>query len=381
MDNSLSTENPQALSSSPEVEGKQPLAHCQQAADNRQQSTDNQPQSTDNRQQATDTTKGILIVALGATEYGNMAANLAASIRFSDPDVPIHLVHTDSSISHLAEVHRALFSSMAVCPPEYYTRYQKQDTSDEQLSSLAPPTTDNATSIPLGQATGNRQQATEYIKAKTHIYELTPYDETLFLDADMLLLPTGPVSQTIAQLSAACDFTIENRGYADLSLPDGELDPAYCMWCSIVDVKHHYQTAGRFYNMHSEFIFFKKTDRNKAYFDTVREVYDTRPVAWTTFDGAVPDEYAYEIAAAITEMRPHAEPYVAIHWHGIDPTAKWNEEVIKKYIGFSLGGNIIPAWIQRKLNAYLQLYRTGLRLPYLFRVGPKKQWSKHRKKM
>jgi hypothetical protein len=183
----------------------------------------------------------------------------------------------------------------------------------------------------------------------------------------------------MAELSAACDYTIENRGYADLSLPDAQLDPHYCTWANILDVKQHYQTTGRFYHLHSEFIFFKKNERNAAFFATVREVYDTRPVAWQVFDGGVPDEYAYDIATAITGHYPHRDDYIAIYWHGMDERRDWNKYILHDYIGFSLGGNYIPSWLLPKINAYRELARQKLRLPYLFNVPPKKQWNERRR--
>ena len=294
-------------------------------------------------------TRGILLIALGAPEYGWMAANLAASIRYHDREIAIHLVHSDSSVAHFTASHCGLFTSMELCPIGYYTRAGAM--------------------------------ATEYIKAKTHIYDLTPFDETLFLDVDMYILPHTHMSTVMSELSAICDYTIENRGYIDLSLPDDQLDKNYSTWANILDVKHHYKTTGRFYHLHSEFIFFKKNEANKKFFETVREVYDTRPVAWVVFDGAVPDEYAFDIATCITGHYPHRDDYIAIYWHGMDGRQDWNKKVVKNYIGFSLGGNYIPDWLISKVNTYKQLYRTSLRLPHLFNVAPKRRWNAKRKVM
>jgi hypothetical protein len=311
--------------------------------------------------------RGILLIALGAPEYGYMAANLAASIRYGDPDIPIHLVHTERSVSHLTDAHRALFTSFSEWPVEYYTR----GTKGEERGAM-----------PVSQSHVPRPSPPiEYIKVKTHIYDLTPYEETLFLDVDMYILPTTHLSAVMSQLSCVCHYTIENRGYADLGLPDHQLDPQYSTWVNILDVKKHYKTVGRFYHLHSEFIFFKKNEKNKKFFDMVREVYDTRPVPWTVFDGAVPDEYAYDIATCITGHYPHQDQYIAIYWHGMDGRKDWNKEVVRNYIGFSLGGNFIPEWITSKVNAYKQLFRKSLKLPHLFNVPPKRRWNVKRRVM
>jgi hypothetical protein len=117
------------------------------------------------------------------------------------------------------------------------------------------------------------------------------------------------------------------------------------------------------------------------FFDTVSEVYDTRPLRWQEFDGGVPDEYAFDIATALMAHYPHQDPYIAIYWHGMDGRRDWNKDVIRHYIGFSLGGNFIPEWLTQKMTAYKQLYKKKLGLPNLFNVGPKRRWNVKRRGM
>src|SRR5690349_4651451 len=105
--------------------------------------------------------KGIVLIALGNAHYGRMAANTAASIRHSDPDVNIHLVYTGGAISHLSDKHKVLFTSMAPCPQHCYTQ----------------------------------QGAVNYLKAKTHIWELSPYEETILIDVDLLIFGQNRVSK------------------------------------------------------------------------------------------------------------------------------------------------------------------------------------------
>lgn len=209
------------------------------------------------------------------------------------------------------------------------------------------------------------------------MYDLTPYDETLFLDADMYILPHVNMSDVLTELSEACDWTIENRGFEDLSKPDDKIRADWSTWCNVLEVKKHFKTQGRFYHLHSEFVFFKKNAKNKKFFDKVREIYDSRPIKWTNFDGGVPDEYAFDIAVCTTGRHPHKEKFIKIYWHGMDGHKDWNKDVIKNYIGFSLGGNYKPEWIQNKENAYKALFRQVLKL-HTFNVPPKKQWNKNR---
>ena len=98
--------------------------------------------------------KGILILAIGHPYYGRMAAALAATIKTTGTGIPIHLAYTESAISHLTEKEIALFSSKSIINDKY------------------------CTPVP--------------IRSKMFIYQLSPFDETLYLDADLLLFQKMP---------------------------------------------------------------------------------------------------------------------------------------------------------------------------------------------
>lgn len=289
-------------------------------------------------------TRGILLIGLGDPNYGNMATNLAATIRVSDPDIPIHLVWHGRSIGHLSDKHKALFTSMSECPEEAITYDGK----------------------------------IEYIGAKTWMYDLSPFDETLFLDADIFSIPKIPVAPLLDKLSDACDFTIQNRGYANLSKPDSELNPNYATWCNILEVKKHFKTEGRFYHLHSEFVFFKKNAGNKKFFQKVKQIYKSRPIPWQVFDGGVPDEYAFDIAMAITGHYPHEDNALWVYWHAMrSKQLAWNS-IVDQYGFVSLGGKDIPPFYIAKGNLYMDYCRRALDLPCLFPILPKRNWNKKR---
>ena len=310
------------------------------------------------------TKPGIILIALGSPQYGRYAANLAASIRWNDPTLPIHLVHTEESISHLTAEHRALFTSLAICPPEAYV-----------FPATSQPTTANPT---------------QFIRAKTWMYELSPFEETLFLDVDTLILPHNSMTKFIAELSSHCDFTIENRGYADMASPKSLKN--YSVWCDVEALRQHCLNDPssplrkdpkdrRYYNLHSELVFFKKTKKNKTFFDKVKEVYDHPPVIATKFDTGLPDEFAFSVAMMLLRHYPHQEHYVRIYWHLMENKHDWYSHVTKNFIGFSLGGNVVSPNIRARVKAYTNLFRQSLRLPYLFTIHHKKQWNKNREKV
>jgi hypothetical protein len=286
----------------------------------------------------TTTTRGVLLLALGSPHYGRMAATLAASLRASDADVTIHLVYAGQALSHLTDTHLALFSSVAACPPAYYHRGDKQT----------------------------------YFKAKTCIYELSPFEETLFLDVDMIWFRVRAVGALIDQLAAAGDFAFQHRGYVDLA---GTLADETSFWCNVNEVKQAYQlTVGRYYNLHSEFVFFKKTPVNAAFFNTVQQVYDAPRCAMKLFAGDMADEAAFSIAMAITSYYPDSESYLPVYWHGLEQRMS-TPDMIAQYYAMSMGGSTAPTWVIERYRALAQGAAYALGIPRLFGYLPKRQWE------
>lgn len=295
--------------------------------------------------------KGILLLALGNPQYGKMAANLAASIRFSDTKTPIHLVYSGNSISQISEEHKKLFNSFSECPAEYYTKNGK----------------------------------TTYLKAKTFAYDLSPFKTTILMDVDLVLFGESKMSELFDTLKNV-DFTFQNRGHFDLSKP--VVDEHYSMWCNIKQVKEAYNTTGRYYSFASEFIYFKKNEANKAYFDLVKEVFDSPKVSGAiyangkkiadNFGGDIPDELAFSVASAIQGRYPHKENYVNIHWFAADKKLS-SSEIISQYYGLSIGGNNIPDHVMSKYSNICQFYSKKLGLPCSYKIQNKRQFLPERK--
>jgi len=95
--------------------------------------------------------RGIMLVATGHPYYGNMAYNLAISIK-SVEDISIAVVFTGASLSHLSASQVAIFDHKIEAPDDYRTGFG----------------------------------------VKLHLDQLTPYDQTLCLDVDMLWLSRKP---------------------------------------------------------------------------------------------------------------------------------------------------------------------------------------------
>lgn len=64
-------------------------------------------------------TKGVVICAWSHPFYGNYAAQLAASIKYTT-DLPVTLLYTPSAVTHFTDVHKSFFSQMIEIPNECF---------------------------------------------------------------------------------------------------------------------------------------------------------------------------------------------------------------------------------------------------------------------
>lgn len=289
--------------------------------------------------------RGVLLIAVGSPEYGKMAANAAASIRFSDREVNIHLVYTPSSITHLTDKHKALFSSMSECPTEYLTKNGKAN----------------------------------FIKPKAYAYLLTPFDETLMLDVDLLMFGGKPISKLMDELSPL-DFTAQCRGFYNYDTK--KTTGKYTHWCDVEKAKFEYGLSGKIYQLSSEVVWFRKTEKVMEMLGFARDIFD-RPLvdSEVVFSGDLPDEMGLNIAACKFGFAPRKDEDVFIYWEFQDKGKEIWSDVIKTYYGFSAGGNNIQPSALAKYSNMAKAHANALRLPYHFNIFPKKKWDANRRKL
>lgn len=274
--------------------------------------------------------RGVLLIALGHPLYGKLAYTLAQSLKFTSPELKIHLVFTQSSISHLSASQIDIFDSMQDAPHDCYHR------------------------------NGNL----EYIKAKTWMYQLSPFDTTIFLDVDMIWLPKKSINNLFDELKEL-DYTIQNRDYADLG--SKSLNPGYSQWANVVEIKKAYGfTQGRYYSLHSEFVYFKKSKQNKKFFDEWIKQYDNLKVNHTVFANGIPDELPLAIASVIHEKYPHQDAYLPIYWERAEKKNMPRAEMFNSFYGYSIGGNRITQQQELTYNDLAQFYanKSGQRIVF-----------------
>lgn len=259
-------------------------------------------------------TKGILIIGAGHRNYGKMAVALAASIRMVDKDVNICLAYTDSAITHLTDEELSLFTDRVKIPKKYYTL-------------------------------GANKQA--FIKIKVFMDKLSPYDETLFLDADQVWLWKDTPTNVMAQLEQH-DFVMENSGYIGF---DNYIYPASENWCDMKEVQEGYGfTDERFYKVHSEFVWFKRTEDISTFFDVVRENYSNPKVKPKEFAGAYPDEFAFAIAISQLKRYP-IDNYTPTFWYPREKKDVHLHQIADTYKTLSIGGSFVDDASKKNYNA------------------------------
>lgn len=277
--------------------------------------------------------KGILLIAAGHYNYGKMAATLAATLKATDKNIPVHLAYTDNAIKYLTEDEKTLFDSMSIIPPEYY--------------------------IFNGQ--------TKYIRCKMFMYQLSPFKSTIFLDVDMVWL-SRPVSELFNQLQDI-DLTFSNHGSENKT----------SIWADVSKVKKAYNVESeRFYNLHSEFVYFRKSMQVNKFFKVAQKVYDKLKVPATVFAGAVPDELPFCIACMLLKLYPHADNFHPVLWHNTKSVYLMPHQIAKQYYAISMGGNQNPSFFKTNYNLVASAAYSKLKLRNSYQWLDKKKFLAER---
>ena len=241
---------------------------------------------------------GILIIAVGHPQYARMAENLARSIRFQS-DIPICLAWGGKSISALNGNSFKYFDEMIEMPKDFYHTWHD-----------------------------------EYLRPKVNLDQITPFKETLYLDADMIWLPWkhAKIDLLFEQLKDV-DFAMPYRSSCGLSNPKkGGSD-----WCDLNELKHKYKFNDEtYYNVSSEIMWFKKKDIIRK----ARKHYDTLKVNLTHHLGnSIPDELPYSIALMEKELKPNPfDSWRPVYWENVEVKNPLPGQKIENFYAFSMGG-------------------------------------------
>lgn len=255
---------------------------------------------------------GVLLIALGHENYYRMAVNLAASLRYNAPDIDIHLI-TDR-----IDIDERLFTSFN-------------------------------TLIELGL---------NPFACKTNLYDLSPFDKTLFLDVDMIWLPDRNPMNLFKEL--------EGKAFTIMNAMKGEA----CIWADPEDVrKESGNTTDPIRIFYSELIYFERTEQTEAFFDEVKNVYQTTTITNRKFAGGMADELAYIIASLKLGVHPHMDDWQPVYWFFRNKKHAHLQpyQLKNNYYAYSIGGNNLPVYVKAHYNNLAAFYgkAAGVAKPYL----------------
>jgi len=278
------------------------------------------------------TDSGILIFALGHPYFGRYAFNLAVTIKAVE-NIAIALVHDSTSITHLDEQQLAIF--------------------DQLIPSDLPAN----------------------CGAKLHAYDLSPFDKTLVLDADMLWLPLHKPSELFDQLSGI-EFTGITEGSTDKPSSN------YFFWASVEEIRDKYKLDGVIYQWRTEVMYFEKSEKIKKIFSEAISINKNHGLSKVKeFAEGVPDELAINIATAKHGIGPHTHNWQPSFWpqmHGNQiPQA---DTLYREYYLLSAGGNMNTENTKQLYNRIVQAQAPKVGLSFCFPLQSKYQFLTERRK-
>lgn len=266
--------------------------------------------------------KGVVLIALGVPYYAHMAYNLAVSIRYHG-DIPITIIHGGNSLNQLQSWQRDIWNEVEI-----------------DLYRL------------------KRNGTIEYLKAKTFLYELSPYEKTIFLDADTILTPF----KNFNDLFKLEGVIFANRG--EVTEGGGK-----SQWVDVRDIFKVYQ-INHWYDLSSEFIYFDRSELNKKFFEDSQKYYDDDSIPVVTFKeknkqgkegitmfaGGKPDEIPFGIAVEKNNIR-FESPFLPSYWQPqYYNKAQTSDHIKRNFYMVSAGGAFVQSNIKKIYDDLAKAY-------------------------
>lgn len=283
-----------------------------------------------------ETKKGIVLIAAGHPVYTHYAVNLAMSIR-DHSDIPIVLYAHGVGVNYLFQDQKDLFTEIRELPPHTYITYS----------------------------------GAHYVKAKLFLYELSPFEETLFLDTDMIFCDSRISGKKVEHIFLENqDKEIQFASRGDKTMDEGIRSE----WVNLKEVQaiHGFN---HWYEVSSEVIYFKKGDVSKSVFDKALYYYDNpgmetkrwtvvdgrpkleeKPNAIAEFAGGIPDEVPFSMALESTGVKINGT-YSPSYWqpHFFN-RVKSDSDIQKNYYLVSIGGALLQPNTKRLYNTLARYY-------------------------
>lgn len=236
--------------------------------------------------------KGICIVVTGHSYYGRMAYNLCATIKASEPNFLVALLHNGPSINHLSADQLDLFDFII-------------------------PIDDN---IPANTM------------CKLYVTKYTPFDKTLLIDADTLWLSKFTPS----------DFFHEVRDQHFASITEGkesDVNKNYFFWADPGEIRQKYEIKAEIHQWRSEVMYFD-SEGAKVIERALEICLKPGLNSVSHFAHAIPDELGINIATAEMGIVPHQYKWQPSYWSNMTGgIIKWGKQLHDHHYLISFGSN------------------------------------------
>jgi len=257
------------------------------------------------------THKGVTIIAVGGQNkrsevYGKFAYNLARSLKYHSPDIKIHLVWNDVGIRPLNTHQQAIF--------DYDTKADEDHCFTDGLFTPS--------------------------KIKMHLYEYLYFDETIYIDADSLLIkPIEPLFDICTQ-DYYTSLLLDEETNLPATANKDTMDFKYMMWATPEQIWGHYGLNGETMPAtNSSFQFIRKSKTCEKLFRQILANYDDRIPArelqqkWGK--GGQPDELYLNVALAQLGMLPYLgeEPVMYGHDRVMDIQKDYEDHYFLTFFG------------------------------------------------
>jgi len=223
--------------------------------------------------------KGALIVALGHVNFAKMAINLAISIKANSPSTRVALAHNFTNLDFIDKVYRKNVDYDFFLEEKFYKHKGK-----------------NAFGM-----------------MKTLLYEFTPFEHTLYIDADSLMLKDKTLDRFFYEITVH-DFIIPHYGRMNPTKSDYDNHEHWVKFKTVKDF-FLFKDAQIMGSCQSSIIGFTKSELSKSIFKAANMVYHSlasRNIAENMWFNTVPDELCFWLAHGIVGHTPtyNPEPYV-----------------------------------------------------------------------
>lgn len=273
-------------------------------------------------------TRGVCLIACGSPYYSSWALNLCIAIKQKAPETKVTLLyHGEKSLNYIHHFTH-IFNECVLIEGEFVKRNGIQS----------------------------------YMKPKVSLYDLSPYDETIFIDSDVLFDETKNIETLFEKCSNSGNFVIGNRGKVKVTGAQS------LMWCTPADFVAKYGQETETINSSSEFIYFKKCDEVKNYFEVVKNIFSNPPIKNIDFAHDFPDEHAFNLACVELNYFPKLLPFLPFHWEkntkkNITQSQMENDS---ECYGISFGGNSFNSFNKSLYDSYANKMakQIGNRFPF-----------------